>query len=189
MKKIILIIPIIMLILAGCSDSNSPTKENGLYTYSHIEEEIIEVYGEGGEKLAENEWNDFTKEMYDEYVESKKAIKDIELKFEGDKFIMQNSEEIHGYPYRMSGDTIIITTYKYEDEIFETAIAAQVNNNTIELQYISYMINTDDDCMGDAVINYGDYDEETQSKIEEAIPKLKSGEYVYLFFGRFHFKK
>jgi hypothetical protein len=189
MKKLFFLLPLIMLMVAGCSDSNSPTTENGLYTYSHIEEEIIEVYGEGGEKLSENEWNDFTKEMYDEYVESKKAFMDIEMQFDDNKFILQNTEMIQGFPYRMAGDTIMITTDTYEDEIFETAIAAQVNNSTIEIQYISYMINTDDDCMGESVMNYGYLDEETQTNIEEAIPKLKTGEYVYLFFGRFHFKK
>jgi len=188
MRKIFFIIPLIILVLGGCSDSSGPTNEYGLYKYSHIEEESIEVYGKAGEELPESEWDESintAKEAFDNELASFEVLK---LKLMENTFEAIKGNQSEATPYIMKGDTIVGLIISGSDTL-KINLALQIDNKTLEFHQYSFVVQKQGQGTEfESGSNIGGYEEISHPLMQE-IQSLKSDEYIATFFRKFRYKK
>lgn len=177
-----------MLMVAGCSDSNSPTTEKGLYTYSHIEEEIIEVYGVGGEKLSQNEWSQEINNTYSEFNNYLNTMKKLSFELTDTTLITyanNNNQEVY---IKMNNDTIQTKIDFGGDLTNYIDFALKKDDNTIEFQSFSYWKKISYGTGGFTHNIIRDNKEEI-SQLMSIAQDLKENEEIAIFYRRIYFKK
>ena len=188
MKKIFFIIPAIMLIFAGCSDSSSPPSESGLYTYSHIEEEKIEVYGEGGKVVSKSNWNSDMKNSFSQFEAHFIKLKQMEFDMNDSNIVLHANGQTQVMNYKMKKDTIFVILNIFDSDTLGMNYAIKRDANT--LVFYPYLVNYYDgeDSELSSGINLGGYQlsiDEYQSQIS----KLLQDEFLAFFLRKTYFKK
>ncbi len=186
MKKIL--IPIMMLILAGCSDSNSPTNQDDLFIYSHSTDIVMKVITKDGLEVPENEWKSVIQQAYKDYKIEVENFKKMDIKLEDDTFYRVYKGSSTGFPYRMNGDTVIVNMLEVEDDSWEVNQAIKIDDNTIEQQYVSYARQQE---LGQSTLssNFIGDAEKFQVLFDNRKPTLKEGEQIAVFFERLIYEK
>ena len=188
MRKIFFVIPVIILMLVGCSDSSGPTNENGLYKYSHIEEENIEVYGEGGKVVSKSNWNSEMKNSFSQFESQFKILKQMEFDINDSNIELHANGQTQVMNYKMKNDTVFVIYNIFDEDTLGMNYAIKKDANS--LVFYPYLVNYYDGEESELSqgVDLGGY----QQSIEEyhsQINKLSQNEFISFFLRKTYFKK
>ncbi len=187
MKKVnICILMMLAFLIWGCSDSNKPS-DNQDFKYKSTPFELIKVYGENGIEIPQNQWDENTIEIYNDFQTQVNCLKLLSYKFDGDNFISYYNSATDTNPYKMLGDTVVVTRY-FGTMKFDIKEAILKNSNTLEFHFFTIFSSSN----GLEIKSSGadlDRIDKIIADLPTTISELGSESQFVVFAGKYHFVK
>lgn len=127
------------ILMYSCKESTVNSADSDIFKYTNTSLEVIKVYGEGGKEIPQNQWDEETKALFNDYQEQVTDLKHNKYKFDNDKFVTIVGDQSVSSPYKMNGDTVVVLKKISETVELKHNEAILVDDKTLEYHYYALL--------------------------------------------------